>query len=72
LTRSLSSVCAGWYAAAGPAIFHHDDKEVVDSPMDELLKDADVIHRCMDDASEPVKEKEASRYKMVSQEFGLE
>jgi len=54
------------------AIFHHDDKEVVDSPMDELLKDADVIHHCMNDTSKPVKEKEASRYKKVCQEFGLE
>ena len=25
------------------AIYHHDDKLVIDSPMDELLKDADVI-----------------------------
>ena len=27
------------------AIYHHDDKLVEDSPMDELLKDADVIKR---------------------------
>ena len=26
------------------AIYHHDDKLVTDSPMDELLKDADVIY----------------------------
>ena len=29
------------------AIYHHDDKLTVDSPMDEVLKDADVIHHCM-------------------------
>ncbi|MBR1438048.1 MAG: HD domain-containing protein, partial [Synergistaceae bacterium] len=28
------------------AIYHHDDKLVVDSLMDEALKDADVIHYC--------------------------
>ena len=31
------------------AIYHHDDKLVTDGPMDEVLKDADVIHHCMND-----------------------
>jgi HD superfamily phosphodiesterase len=29
------------------AIYHHDDKLVVDSPMDEVLKDADVVHHVL-------------------------
>ena len=33
------------------AIYHHDDKLIVDGPMDEVLKDADVIHHCMNDLS---------------------
>lgn len=33
------------------AIYHHDDKLAVDGPMDEVLKDADVIHHCMNDIS---------------------
>ena len=37
------------------AIYHHDDKHTVDSPMDELLKDADVIHHTMNDSSKAVK-----------------
>ena len=37
------------------AIYHHDDKLVIDGPMDELLKDADVIHHCMNDLSKAVK-----------------
>ena len=53
------------------AIFHHDDKDVVDGPMDELLKDADVIHHCMNDVSKAVKEKEKVRYESLCHELGL-
>ena len=54
------------------AIYHHDDKLVVDSPMDEVLKDADVIHHTMNDLSKPIKEKEQARYEALRREFGLE
>ena len=53
------------------AIYHHDDKLVVDSPMDEVLKDADVIHRCMNDLSKTVKDKEKARYESLCKEFGM-
>lgn len=53
------------------AIYHHDDKLVVDSPMDELLKDADVIDHCFKDSSKPVKEKEQVRYANLCEELGL-
>ena len=53
------------------AIYHHDDKLVVDSPMDEALKDADVIHHCMNDLSKAIKEKEQARYTALCQEFAL-
>ena len=53
------------------AIYHHDDKLVVDSPMDEVLKDADVIHHCMNDLSKEVKEKERARYEALCGEFGM-
>ena len=53
------------------AIYHHDDKLVVDSPMDEALKDADVIHHCMNDLSKAVKEKEQARFDKLCEEFGL-
>lgn len=52
-------------------IYHHDDKEVIDSPMDEVLKDADVIHHCFHDLSKPVKEKERVRFDALVKEFGL-
>ena len=53
------------------AIYHHDDKLVVDSPMDELLKDADVIDHCFKDSLKPVKEKEQQRYDNLCKELGL-
>ena len=52
-------------------IYHHDDKLVVDSPMDEVLKDADVIHHCMNDLSKQVKDKEKTRYESLCKEFGM-
>ena len=54
------------------AIYHHDDKRVVDSPVDEALKDADVIHHCMNDLSKPVKDKERARFDSLCAEFGME
>jgi HD superfamily phosphodiesterase len=54
------------------AIYHHDDKLEIDSPMDELLKDADVIDHCFKDLSKPVKEKEEKRFKALCKELELE
>ncbi len=53
------------------AIYHHDDKPVTDSPMDEALKDADVIDQCLKDASKAVKEKEQTRFDKLCAEFGM-
>ena len=53
------------------AIYHHGDKHMVDGPMDEVLKDADVIHHCMNDISKPVKEKEQVRFEKLCGEFGM-
>ena len=36
------------------------------------LKDADVIHHCMNDLSKPVKEKERARFERLCAEFGME
>ena len=54
------------------AIYHHDDKAAVDAPMDEVLKDADVMHHIYNDLSKEVKEKEAARYADLKKEFGIE
>ncbi len=53
------------------AIFHHDDKAAVDSPMDEILKDADVMHHVYNDLSKEVKEKETARYAKLKDELGI-
>mgnify|MGYP002627299940 FL=1 len=53
------------------AIYHHDDKLVTDGPMDEVLKDADVIHHCMNDMSKDIKEKEQARFDNLCKEFGM-
>ena len=53
------------------AIYHHDDKHTVDSPADEALKDADVIHHCLNDPSKAVKDKEKARYESLLREFGM-
>ncbi len=53
------------------AIRNHDDKQNVDSPFDEVLKDADVVHHTMADPSKPVKEKEQARYEALQKEFGF-
>jgi len=53
------------------AVYHHDDKAAVDSPMDEVLKDADVMHHTMNDLNKAIKEKEQTRYDALRKEFGL-
>lgn len=53
------------------AIYHHDDKLLTDGPMDELLKDADVIHHCMNDLSKTIKEKEKVRFANLCAEFNM-
>ena len=52
-------------------IYHHDDKAAIDAPMDEVLKDADVIHHCFNDLSKKVKDKEKARFAALIEEFGL-
>ena len=53
------------------AIWNHDDKASVGSPMDEVLKDADVIDHTLTDPAKEIKEKERARYEKLHEEFGL-
>ena len=64
LAREILVICS--------AIYHHDDKLTADGPMEELLKDADVVHHCMNDLSKAVKEKEKLRFENLCKEFGME
>ena len=53
------------------AIWHHGDKDTVNAPMDEVLKDADVIHHSLADPTKEVKEQERERYIRLCEEFGM-
>ena len=53
------------------AIGHHDSKAVVDAPMDEILKDADVIDHSLSDPTKEVKAHEKARYAKLCEELGL-
>ena len=61
--REIDCICS--------AIYHHDDKMVKDEPLDEVLKDADVMHHTFNDLANPVKDKELARYRALREEFGL-
>lgn len=53
------------------AIWHHDSKAQIDSPMDEVLKDADVMHHSLGDPTKDVKAHELERYNKLCEEFEL-
>lgn len=53
------------------AIWHHDSKDAVDAPMDEVLKDADVIHHSLGDPTKEIKAHEQARFSRLCEEFGL-
>jgi len=51
------------------AIRHHDSKAETDGPLDEVLKDADVLHHSLGDPTKEVKAHEQARYDKLSREF---
>ena len=53
------------------AIAHHDSKAEIDGLMDEVLKDADVIHHSLGDPTKEVKPHEQARYEKLCREFGF-
>ena len=52
------------------AIWHHDSKAEVDAPMDEILKDADVIDHSLADPTKEIKAHEQARYAKLCEELG--
>lgn len=53
------------------AIWHHDDKAEVDGPLDEILKDADVLDHSLSDPTKEVKPHEQARYAKLCGELGF-
>ena len=54
------------------AIRHHDSKDEVDGPLDEILKDADVLDHSLSDPTKAIKPHEQARYAKLCGELGLE
>lgn len=53
------------------AIYNHSDKSVVHSPLDELLKDADVMQHVLYNPFFEIKSIEQSRYSCLMKELDL-
>lgn len=56
-------------AAICSAIAHHSDKDKVHAPLDEVLKDPDVLQHCLHNPSQPPQEKHAGRYAALLEEL---
>ena len=54
------------------AIRHHDSKAETDGPLDEILKDADVIDHSLSDPTKEIKPHEVARYANLCRELGFE
>ena len=53
------------------AVYWHDDKLLKNDPMDEVLKDADTLHHCLNDPAKEVKANERSRFDELCAEWGI-
>lgn len=51
------------------AIAHHSDKEAVHAPLDEVLKDADVLSHCLHDPASAIDDKYTPRYQHLLEEL---
>ena len=52
------------------AIYFHSDKKMDNGPLEEILKDADVMQHCLYDPGYVAK-KEKDRYKKIRKELGI-
>lgn len=53
------------------AIDHHDSKGEVGTPIDEILKDADMIDHSLTDPTKEIKAQEQERFAKLREELGL-
>ena len=51
------------------AVAHHSDKDVQHDPLDEALKDADVLSHCLHNPIQPPDPRDAGRYARLMQEL---
>lgn len=53
------------------AIFHHSDKNIINTKFDEILKDADVFQHCLYNTTLSIKASERERYSNLLNEFNI-
>ena len=53
------------------AIANHSDKENVGLPLDEVLKDADVLQHVLQNTTLPIRDKYEKRFEKLKKEFSL-
>ena len=56
---------------AGHEIANHSDKENVGLPLDEVLKDADILQHVLQNTTLPVRDKYEKRFEKLKKEFSL-
>jgi hypothetical protein len=61
-TEEIGKICQ--------AIFFHSDKKMENGPLEEILKDADVLLHCLFDPGYVAK-KEKDRFKKLKKELGI-
>ena len=61
-TEEIGKICQ--------AIFFHSDKKMENGPLEEILKDADVLQHCLFDPGYVAK-KEKERFKKLKKELGI-
>ncbi len=69
--ESLGLTTAAENGLIASAIYHHDDLTLTDGPMDELLKDADLIDNALSRPARGIKENESARIEKIRAELGL-
>ncbi|MHB1294248.1 MAG: HD domain-containing protein [Anaerolineae bacterium] len=72
ILAQLGIATAEEIAAVSTAIRNHSDKLRVDAPLDELLKDADVLQHALYNTALPLRESNRPRYQRLAQELGLD
>ena len=71
ILESLGCFAAGEVEQVCAAIHHHSDKAGAHAPLDEVLKDADVLQHCLYDPLVTASKKESVRYAALKKEFAI-
>jgi uncharacterized protein len=70
LLKAMNLYTDGEISIITNAISRHSDKNIIQEPYDEILKDGDVMSHCLYNTDFPINEKEIERYKNILKELG--